>query len=65
MKKIFLTMLIMILILNTTTVFGFDYGDKSGLTGLEQFAGRNYVIYKNADTNRIELTVVTADDRCV
>ncbi len=62
MKKIFLTMLIMILILNTTTVFGFDYGDKSGLTGLEQFAGQNYVIYKNADTNRIELTVVTADD---
>ncbi len=62
MKKIFLTALIMIFILNTTTVFGFDYGDKSGLTGLEQFAGQNYVIYKNADTNRIELTVVTADD---
>ncbi len=62
MKKIFLTMLIMIFILNTTTVFGFDYGDKSGLTGLEQFAGQNYVIYKNADTNRIELAVVTADD---
>ena len=61
-KKIFLTMLIMIFILNTTTVFGFDYGDKSGLMGLEQFAGQNYVIYKNADTNRIELTVVTADD---
>ena len=55
-------MLIMIFILNTTTVFGFDYGDKSGLTGLEQFAGQNYVIYKNADTNRIELAVVTADD---
>ncbi len=62
MKKIFLTALIMIFILNTTTVFGFDYGDKSGLTGLEQFAGQNYVIYKNADTNRIELAVVTADD---
>ena len=41
---------------------GFEYGDKSGLPGLEQFAGNKYVIYQNADNGRIELAVIYADD---
>lgn len=61
-NKISLTAFIMIFIINTTTVFGFAYGDKGDFIGLEQFAGQNYVIYKNADNDCTELAVIYVDD---
>ena len=62
-KKVILTVCAIIIGAGmTVSAAGFEYGDNSGLPGLNQFAGEEYVIYQNADNGRIELAVIYADD---
>ena len=61
-KIILITCAIIISAGMTVSAAGFEYGDNSGLPGLNQFAGEEYVIYQNADNGRIELAVIYADD---
>ena len=60
--KMLFVLFILFFAANISVYAGFEYGDKSGFSNLEQFEGEHYVIYKNADTDCIELAVVYADD---
>ena len=67
MKKILLVIAVVLSIcvsVGSVSVIaaGSAYGDKSAFPDLERFNNDRYVIYKNADTDRIELAVITADD---
>ena len=64
-RKITITAIVLNMILCLFTAShaaGFEYGDKGQFPGLEQFADEKYIIYSNADTNMVELAVITTDD---